>query len=504
MNDDVRKDDEVEEIDESMDESSPVKLDESGGSDESGKVDETFQKDFESLYTSIQQRIPFQKIGKVVANKGTLYEVNLPRAVIGSNVEFRTEIGDSCLGEVVGIEGNKCFVMPYEELDGINSQTLVYLKDITTTIKVSSAMVGRVVDFQGNPLDSKGPIGGNIEVRSIFGSPMNPMDRPPISQPLDTGINSINSFITAGKGQRLAIMAGSGVGKSVLMGMIAKNTKADISVIALVGERGREVLEFINEVLGEEGLKRAVVVVATSDTSALIRVKAAYTATTIAEYFRDQEQDVILMMDSITRFAMANREISLSAGEPPGTKGYTPSVFAKLPRLMERAGTKRGAGTITGIYTVLVEGNDMDEPIADSVRSISDGHIVLSRDLAAENHYPAIDILASISRVMSKVVTKEHRIVSGHLRDLFASYKKVEDLINVGAYVKGSNPKVDKAIVIHEDFIELLRQGEDEASEIEVIYDRMVELARKAEREVNPELLKGASEADVESNFNIL
>jgi flagellum-specific ATP synthase len=234
-------------------------------------------------------------------------------------------------------------VMPYDEISGINSETKIHLKDIVTEIKISEEMLGRVIDFQGNPLDGKGPIGGVFEKRSIFGTPINPLDRPPIRESLDTGINSINCFMTAGKGQRLAIMAGSGVGKSVLMGMISKNTNADISVIALIGERGREVLEFIQSDLGEEGLKRAVVVVATSDTSALIRTKAAYTATTIAEYFRDRNNDVILMMDSITRFAMANREISLSTGEPPGQKGYTPSVFAKLPKLMERAGTKRGA-----------------------------------------------------------------------------------------------------------------------------------------------------------------
>jgi flagellum-specific ATP synthase len=282
-------------------------------------------------------------------------------------------------------------------------------------------------------------------------------------------------------------MAGSGVGKSVTMGMIAKNTNADINVICLIGERGREVLEFIESDLGPEGLSRSVVVVATSDNSALMKIKSAYTATTIAEYFRDQGSDVILMMDSITRFAMANREIGLSAGEPPGQKGYTPSVFAKLPKLMERAGTKTGAGTITGIYTVLVEGGDMDEPIADAVRSISDGHVVLSRELAARNHYPAIDVLASVSRVMGKVTSKEHRIVSSHLRDLLAAYKESEDLINVGAYVKGTNAKVDKAIAIYDDVIGLLRQDASETSSLDDLYDRMVEMARKAERLTNPE-----------------
>lgn len=434
----------------------------------------------------IENKIPYEKIGKIIASRGMVYEATVPRAVLGSNVEFVAENGERSLGEVVAIQGQNCMVMPYNEISGINSETKIYLKDIVTEINITTSMLGRVIDFQGNPMDGKGPITGQFERRSIFGTPLNPLDRPPIRSPLDTGINSINCFITAGKGQRLAIMAGSGVGKSVLMGMISKNTNADISVIALIGERGREVLEFIQSDLGEEGLKRAVVVVATSDTSALIRMKAAYTATTIAEFFRDQGKDVLLMMDSITRFAMANREIALSTGEPPGQKGYTPSVFAKLPKLMERAGTKKDAGSITGIYTVLVEGGDMDEPIADAVRGISDGHIVLSRQLAARNHYPAIDVLASISRVMPKVATKEHKIVASHLRDLLAAYKESEDLITVGAYARGSNPKVDKAIVIYDDLINLLRQQVEESYTIEELFDRMLEIARKAEKAVDP------------------
>ena len=434
----------------------------------------------------IENRIPYEKIGKIIASRGMVYEASVPRAILGSNVEFIAENGERSLGEVVAIQGANCMVMPYNEISGINSETKIHLKEIVTEIRISPNMLGRVIDFQGNPLDNKGPIEGPYEKRSIFGTPLNPLDRPPIREALDTGINSINCFITAGKGQRLAIMAGSGVGKSVLMGMISKNTNADISVIALIGERGREVLEFIQSDLGEEGLKRAVVVVATSDTSALIRMKAAYTATTIAEYFRDQNQDVLLMMDSITRFAMANREIALSTGEPPGQKGYTPSVFAKLPKLLERAGTKKGAGSITGIYTVLVEGGDMDEPIADAVRGISDGHIVLSRSLAAKNHYPAIDVLASISRVMPKVTSKEHKIVASHLRDLLASYKESEDLITVGAYARGSNPKVDKAISIYEDLTNLLRQQVEDSSSIEELFDRMLDIARKAESAVDP------------------
>jgi flagellum-specific ATP synthase len=434
----------------------------------------------------IENRIPYEKIGKIIGSRGMVYEASVPRAVLGSNVEFIAENGERSLGEVVAINGQNCMVMPYNEISGINSETKIHLKEIVTEINISANMLGRVIDFQGNPLDNKGPIEGPFERRSIFGTPLNPLDRPPIREPLDTGINSINCFITAGKGQRLAIMAGSGVGKSVLMGMIARNTNADINVIALIGERGREVLEFIQSDLGEEGIKRSVVVVATSDTSALIRMKAAYTATTIAEYFRDQGADILLMMDSITRFAMANREIALSTGEPPGQKGYTPSVFAKLPKLMERAGTKKGAGSITGIYTVLVEGGDMDEPIADAVRGISDGHILLSRQLAARNHFPAIDVLGSISRVMTKVASKEHKIVASHLRDLLAAYKESEDLITVGAYARGSNPKVDKAIVIYDDLINLLRQQIEESFTIDELFDRMLEIARKAEKAMDP------------------
>lgn len=440
--------------------------------------------DLHSIHKNYEYSSPYQKIGKVFANKGMVFEVNLSRAPIGSNVEFVTEFGDKSLGEVVGINGTRCMAMPYDELSGINSETRVYLKDLTTTIKISEAMLGRVIDFQGNPIDGKGPIEPiNVEPRSIYGQPLNPLERPPIREALDTGIHAINCFMTAGKGQRFAIMAGSGVGKSVTLGMIAENSSSDVNVIALIGERGREVLEFIESDLGPEGLKRSVVVVATSDSSALIRMKAAYVATTIAEYFRDRNQDVLLMMDSITRFAMANREISLSAGEPPGQKGYTPSVFARLPKLMERAGTKAGAGSITGIYTVLVEGGDMDEPIADAVRAIADGHIVLSRELASRNQFPAIDVLASLSRVMSKVASREHKIVASHLRDLMASYKANEDLINVGAYAKGSNPKVDKALLVYDDLMSLLKQnqGMTEFLTIETLYDRMVEIARKAE-----------------------
>jgi flagellum-specific ATP synthase len=455
-----------------------------------------FNLNFRPIYKKYETSAPYQNIGKILASNGMVYEATLPRAIMGCCVEFETQIGERCLGEVVGINGNNCYVMPYEDIVGINSQTKIYLRDLTTTVKLSPNLLGRVIDFQGNPIDGKGPIEGEKTTQSIFGQPINPLERPPIREPLDTGVKAINAFITAGKGQRLAIMAGSGVGKSTLMGMIARNTTADINVIALIGERGREVLEFIeSDLRSPRGLKRSVIVVATSDKSPLIRAKAAYTATSIAEYFRDDNQDVILMMDSITRFAMANREIGMSSGEPPGQKGYGPSVFAKLPKLMERAGTKKDSGSITGIYTVLVEGGDMDEPIADAVRAISDGHIVLSRELAAKNHYPAIDVLESVSRVMPKVVPREHLIISGHLRDLMASYNESEDLINVGAYVPGTNPKVDKALAIYDDLLELLQQKVEDGSTLEEVYDLMVQVARKAEAVVDPSFMQtGASD----------
>lgn len=446
------------------------------------------QLDIESIHKLYEHSSPYQKIGKVRASKGMLFEISLSRAVIGSNVEFVTEFGDRCQGEVVSINGNTCLTMPYQEITGINSETRVYLKDLTTTISVGPQYIGRVIDFQGNPIDGKGPIEKSKEMRSIFGTPINPLERPPITEVLDTGVNAINAFMTAGKGQRLAIMAGSGVGKSVTLGMIAQKSSADVNVIALIGERGREVLEFIENDLGPEGLAKSVVVVATSDNSALIRMKAAFVATTFAEYFRDQNKDVLLMMDSITRFAMASREISLSAGDPPGQKGYTPTVFAQLPKLMERAGTKAGVGSITGIYTVLVEGGDMDEPIADAVRGISDGHIILSRALASKNQFPAIDVLQSLSRVMSKVVSREHRIVAGHLRDLMSAYRDNEDLINVGAYARGSNPRVDKALVINDSLMDLLKQfqGMHESLDMAELYDKMVDLAKYAEDTINP------------------
>ena len=343
-----------------------------------------------------------------------------------------------------------------------------------------------VVDFQCNPIDKKGDIDDSIHtLRSIFGESINPLERPQINEALDVGIHSINSFMTMGKGQRMAVMAGSGVGKSSILGMVARNTDADINVIALIGERGREVLEFIENDLNEKAMEKTVVVVATSEMSPLIRIKAAYVATTIAEYFRDQGNDVLFMMDSITRFAMANREIGLSLGESPGQKGYTPSVFSKLSKLLERSGKTR-KGSITGIYAVLVEGHDMDEPITDAIRAIADGHIVLNRELALKNHFPAVDILQSISRVMDKVVSPKHLTLATHFRELLASYQDNEDMINIGAYVKGSNGLVDRALAIHDDLMDLMKQlnGAGKHHKINELVDKLVELARKAQESV--------------------
>ncbi len=347
--------------------------------------------------------------------------------------------------EVLGFRDNRVLLMPLEEMRGIGPGCLVTARQDRAVVPVGRALLGRVVDGLGQPIDNKGPIASEDQY-SIYADSLNPLKRTRIREPLDIGVRAINGLLTIGCGQRMGIFAGSGVGKSILLGMMARNTAADVNVIALIGERGREVNEFIEKELGEEGLKRSVIVVATSDHLPLIRLRGAYIATTIAEYFRDQGHDVLLMMDSVTRFAMAQREIGLALGEPPTTKGYTPSVFTLLPRLLERAGTSGGRGTITGLYTVLVEGDDTNEPIADALRAILDGHICLSRDLAMQNHYPAIDVLASISRVMDDVVHPAQLESARVFKSLLATYKKAEDLINIGAYVSGSNPKIDLAI----------------------------------------------------------
>ena len=412
-------------------------------------------------------------LGKVVQIVGLVIECSGPNVSMGELCYVRSHFEDvePLPAEVVGFREGYVLLMPLGVTKGIGPGCQVVSAQKVLQVKVGPELLGRVIDGLGNPIDGKGPILCQKEY-PIQADPPAPLERPVIKDSLYVGVRAIDGLITMGQGQRIGIMAGSGVGKSTLLSMIARNTEADISVIALVGERGREVKEFIERDLGEEGLKRSVVVVATSDKPALVRIKGALTATAIPEYFRDRGRKVVLMMDSVTRFAMAQREVGLTVGEPPATRGYTPSVFALLPRLLERAGTS-AKGSITGIYTVLVDGDDMNEPIADAVRSILDGHIVLSRNIAAQNHFPAIDVLASVSRVMSAVVPKEHMEANRKLRALMAVYKEAEDLIHIGAYVKGSSPKIDEAVQKIDAINDFLCQGVFEVQSFEETIQRL-------------------------------
>jgi flagellum-specific ATP synthase len=397
-------------------------------------------------YVNVIQKNELMKIsGKITQIVGLVIESQGPSVNLGDLCYICPRQGGEVIpAEVVGFRQNRVLLMPIGEMQGIGPGCEVCSAHQTLRVSVGKHLLGRILDGLGNPIDGKGPLMASGEY-SLHNVPPHPLSRRRIVERLSVGVRAIDGLLTLGRGQRVGIMAGSGVGKSTLLGMITRNTEADISVIALIGERGREVREFIERDLGEEGLKRSVVVVATSDQPALVRIKGAMTATAIAEYYRDQGLDVVLMMDSVTRFAMAQREVGLTVGEPPATRGYTPSVFALLPKLLERSGTGN-QGSITGIYTVLVDGDDMNEPIADAVRSILDGHIVLSRNIAAQNHYPAIDILGSVSRVMLEIVEKEHYEAAQKLKSVMAIYREAEDLINIGAYVRGSNPNIDDAI----------------------------------------------------------
>ena len=372
---------------------------------------------------------------------------------------------DGVYAEVVGFRDKHLLLMPLGDTLGIGIGSIVQATGKPLQVGVGEALLGKVVDWQGQPLDPNDSVFCKDYV-NIENQPPNPLTRKRIKEVMPLGVKAIDGMLTVGKGQRIGVFAGSGVGKSTLMGMIARNAHSDINVIALIGERGREVREFIEKDLKEEGLKRSIVVVATSDQPALIRLKAAQTATAIAEYFRDQGKYVLLLMDSLTRFAMAQREIGLAIGEPPVTRGYTPSVFAVMPKLLERAGNSE-TGSITGIYTVLVDGDDMNEPVTDTVRGILDGHVVLSRKLANKNHYPAIDVLQSISRVMSDIITDEHKESASELKKHLAVYEEAEDLINIGAYVKGSSPDIDEAIEKNPNIIKFLRQQVSEKLEFE-------------------------------------
>lgn len=412
-------------------------------------------------YLTLKQKKYYRKLGKVSKIVGLTIESIGPDARLNDLCKITSNEPDrpDIMAEVVGFKDNRVLLMPFESVDGIGPGSLVENTGDVLKVKVGPGILGKVVDGLGRPIDGDELLG--TEGYSVEAPPPDPMAREIIHEVLPLGVKAVDGLITVGKGQRIGIFAGSGVGKSTLLGMFARNTKADINVIALIGERGREVREFVERDLGEEGMKRSVVVVATSDKPALIRNKAAKTATAIAEYFRDQGQDVLLMMDSLTRFSMAQREIGLASGEPPVTRGYPPSVYSEMPKLLERAGTA-GRGSITGLYTVLVDGDDFNEPITDTARSILDGHIMLSRKLGHKNHYPAIDVLQSISRVMSQIATKEHKQLAGKLKTVMATYNEAEDLINIGAYKAGSNKSIDFAISKIDSVNEFLRQGVDE------------------------------------------
>ncbi len=430
---------------------------------------------FDIYSRKIAEVSTIKQSGRVVQIVGLIIESIGPAVSIGDLCRIECpETGEKIPAEVVGFRDSRILLMPFGSVSGITPGSIVISTGEKLRIPVGNPLIGRVIGGLGEPLDGKGAI-LCPESRSIEGKAIPAMKRRRIREPIRTGIKAIDIMAAVGRGQRMGIFAGSGVGKSVMMGMIARGSTADINVIALVGERGREVREFIEKDLGEEGLKRSIVVAVTSDQPSLIRIKGAFAATAIAEYFRDQGKDVMLLMDSITRIAIAQREIGLAVGEPPATKGYTPSVFAMLPKLLERAGAGE-KGSITGLYTVLVEGDDFNEPISDSVRSIIDGHVALSRRLASLNQYPAVDVLDSISRLMIDVSSPEHITLAGKVREVIATYRESEDLINIGAYVKGSSKKIDYAISKIDELNEFFRQEIKEHCEFDAILDQLKEV----------------------------
>lgn len=413
--------------------------------------------------------------GKIVQVVGLVAESQGPDVRVGDLCSIRYRNSTSALSaEVVGFRGDRVLLMPLGDLKDIGPGCDVLSMERPLGVRVGPALLGRVLDGLGNPLDDRGPVAAS-DVYPLYADPPHPLRRKMITSPLPVGVKVMDGLLTLGTGQRIGIFAGSGVGKSTLLAMMARYTAADVNVIALVGERGREVREFIDRDLGTEGQKRSVVVVATSDQPPLIRLKAALTATAIAEYFRDCGKNVLLMMDSVTRVARAQREVGLAIGEPPTTRGYTPSVFEMLPRLLERAGAGE-RGSITGVYTVLVEGDDMNEPVADTVRGVLDGHVILSRKIAARNFYPAVDVLESISRVMPSIVSKDHIDAAGKIRELLAVYGESEDLIGIGAYKRGTSPRVDWALEHLEDVREFLRQSVDEKVSFEAMEGELIGL----------------------------
>lgn len=431
--------------------------------------------DFEGFKTAVDQARLESVSGRVVEVVGTLAEAEIPGAVVGG----LCKIGEKTLCEVVGFRDRRALLMPLESLTGVSFGAKVSTVEGSIKISVGDELVGRIVDGLGRPMDD-GPKLRNLEQRRVEGKVLDPLRRTLIAEPLETGVRVLDGLLTIGKGQRIAVMSGSGVGKSTLMGMLARNVRADVNVICLVGERGREVREFIERDLGPEGLARSILVVVTSDRSPVLQVKGAFVAASIAEHFRDKGQDVLLMMDSLTRFAMAQRQIGLAAGEPPTTKGYTPSVFGLLPKLLERVGPGTNGGSITGIFTVLVEGDDIHDPIGDAVRGIVDGHIVLSRKLASHGHYPAVDVLESLSRVMDSIIQGPHKIAARKVRDLLATWSENEELIRLGAYRKGSSPEVDEAIEKHPALEAFLKQDVTETSGFIETLERMAQFGRTA------------------------
>jgi flagellum-specific ATP synthase len=417
--------------------------------------------------------------GTVTELVGLLVESTGPVAAVGDFCEIVTQGGRAIRTQVIGFRDGRVLSMPLEETDGLHMGDPIVARKDDARMEAGPQLLGRVIDGFGKPLDGLGPIEAR-ELYGLYAAPPGPLDREPISEPLVTGIRAIDSLLTCGKGQRVGIFGGSGVGKSTLLGTMSRYSSADVSVIALIGERNREVRDFIENELGPDGLKRSVLVVATSDRPAPLRIRAAFVALAVAEYFRDQGQSVLLVMDSVTRLAMAQREIGLAAGEPPSQKGYTPSVFNLLPKIFERAGRFR-KGSITGFFTVLVEGDDFNEPICDAVRAILDGHIILSRELGAAGHYPAIDVLQSVSRLAPRLYTPEQKVAALKIREAMATHQRAEDLINLGAYASGGNPKLDAAIRLRPQLLDFLKQESGAHSSFGDTMGRLRELARLAE-----------------------
>jgi len=431
--------------------------------------------DVQPFYKRLATADPITEFGVVEKVVGNTIESHGPNVTMGCVCWLQSQ-GRRVPVEVVGFTDGKVISMPLGKIDGVRQGDILQASSRTASIGLSEKLQGRVLDGLGRPIDDF-PLPADLHRQDLYAEPANPLTRDPIREPLQTGVRVIDGLLTTGLGQRVGIFGGSGVGKSTLLGMIARYTNADINVIALIGERGREVREFIENDLGEEGLKRSVVIVSTSDQPALVRIRAAFAATAAAEFFRDRGFNVMLMMDSVTRFAMAQREVGLAAGEPPSSKGYTPSVFSLLPKLLERSG-KFQQGSITAFYTVLVEGDDMNDPVADSVRAILDGHIVLDRELASRGHYPCIDVLNSVSRLMSHLVNPKVKDAAYEVRDLMATYRKSEDLINIGAYKRGSNPRIDTSIDRADAINTFLKQKPEELANLDATHQQLIQVAR--------------------------